>query len=49
MTQVVKNAFEIMGKGMLSLFIVIFILSLIVMLLAKITGPGKKDKPESEE
>jgi len=36
-------AFEIMGKGMLSIFIVILILTFIVVLLGKFTG-GKKNK-----
>jgi len=47
MTDVVRNALEIMGKGMLSIFIVIFILSLIVILLTKVTTT--KNEPESEE
>lgn len=34
----VMYALEIMGKGMLSIFIVIFILTLIVVLLSKITN-----------
>ncbi|MDF2943411.1 MAG: hypothetical protein K0S01_2269 [Herbinix sp.] len=38
---------EIMGKGMLSIFIVILILTFIVMLLAKFSA-GKK-KQDSEE
>ncbi len=37
-TQVVIQAFEIMGKGMLSIFTVIIILTLIVVLLSKITN-----------
>ena len=36
-------AFEIMGKGMLSIFIVILILTFIVVLLGKFSG-GKKNK-----
>ncbi|MHB8131014.1 MAG: hypothetical protein ACYDEX_18705 [Mobilitalea sp.] len=34
---------EIMGKGMLSIFIVILLLTFIVVLLGKFSG-GKKDK-----
>jgi len=49
MTDVVRNAFEIMGKGMLSIFAVIIIILLIVMLLAKVTSSNKTDEPESEE
>jgi len=49
MTDVVRNAFEIMGKGMLSIFVVIIIILLIVMLLAKVTSSNKTDEPESEE
>jgi Na+-transporting methylmalonyl-CoA/oxaloacetate decarboxylase gamma subunit len=50
-TEVVKNAFEVMGKGMLSIFVVVFILTLIVILLTKITNMKvfKKDEQESEE
>jgi Na+-transporting methylmalonyl-CoA/oxaloacetate decarboxylase gamma subunit len=37
-TDVVYHALEIMGKGMASIFIVIIILTLIVVLLTKITN-----------
>ncbi|HHV12557.1 MAG TPA: hypothetical protein GXX75_19975 [Clostridiales bacterium] len=37
-SQVVTQAFEIMGKGMVSIFTVIIILTLIVVLLSKITN-----------
>jgi hypothetical protein len=47
-TENVMYALEIMGKGMLSIFIVILILTLIVVLLAKFTG-GKKKKGIEEE
>lgn len=44
MDQEVIYALEIMGKGMLSIFVVIIILSFIVLLLAKVTNlPSKKD------
>lgn len=46
MTDVVRDALEVMGKGMLAVFVVILILTLIVYLLSKITS---KNKPESEE
>ena len=36
-------AMEIMGKGMLSIFIVILLLTFIVVLLGKFSG-GKKNK-----
>jgi hypothetical protein len=35
-------SFEIMGKGMLSIFVVIILLMLIVFLLAKIKGKDDK-------
>lgn len=38
---------EVMGKGMLSIFAVIILLTLIVMLLGKLPS-GKKDKKEDE-
>jgi len=51
MNDVVKASFEVMGKGMLSIFIVIFILAAIVMLLAKVTNSKyfKKDEAENED
>jgi len=39
---------EIMGKGMASIFIVIILLTLIVMLLAKISGRKKKVDSKKE-
>ncbi len=39
-------ALEIMGKGMLSIFIVIFILTIIVTLLGKFAGKKKNDTAE---
>lgn len=49
-TENVMYALEIMGKGMLSIFIVILILTFIVVLLGKITNSKffKKDE-EAEE
>ncbi len=44
MSSDVLYAFEIMGKGMLSIFIVILVLTLIVTLLGKIAGRQKKTK-----
>lgn len=41
------SSFEIMGKGMLSIFVVIILITLIVMLLTKISAPKKK--PEDRE
>lgn len=41
-------ALEIMGKGMLSIFIVILLLTFIVVLLAKLPS-GKKSKISSDE
>lgn len=51
MNDVVKAAFEVMGKGMLSIFVVIFILTLIVVLLSKVTNMKifRKDNTENEE
>lgn len=48
MDQEVIYALEIMGKGMLAIFVVIIILTLIVLLLAKVTNlPSRKnDKTE---
>lgn len=50
-TDVVRDAFEVMGKGMLSIFVVVFILTLIVSLLTKVTNMKifRKDEPETEE
>ena len=42
--------FEIMGKGMLSIFIVILLLTLIVMLLGKLASHKKEeDISENQE
>jgi len=51
MNDVVKAAFEVMGKGMLSIFTVIIILYLIVLLLSKVTSSKafKKNEPDSED
>ncbi len=45
MNQDIMNSLEIMGKGMLSIFVVIFLLTLIVVLMSKLTA-GKKNKVE---
>ncbi len=51
MEQNVIYGFEIMGKGMLSIFIVIFILTMIVVLLGKVTNSKffKKNEAEAED
>jgi len=50
MDQDVIYALEIMGKGMLSIFIVIFLLLFIVVLLTKITNMKfLKGKAEEED
>jgi Na+-transporting methylmalonyl-CoA/oxaloacetate decarboxylase gamma subunit len=41
MSSDVLYAFEIMGKGMLSIFIVILVLTLIVTVLGKVAGRQK--------
>ncbi len=46
--QDVIYATEIMGKGMLSIFIVILILTLIVTLLGKFAGKKKKSSTVEE-
>jgi Na+-transporting methylmalonyl-CoA/oxaloacetate decarboxylase gamma subunit len=50
-TENVMYALEIMGKGMLSIFIVVLILTLIVVLLGKITNSKffKKNEDEAED
>lgn len=49
MSENVMYALEIMGKGMASIFAVIFLLTFIVMLMAKITDyMNKKDKSHDE-
>ncbi len=48
MSSDVLYAFEIMGKGMLSIFIVILVLTLIVTLLGKIAGKQKKKETVEE-
>jgi len=46
----IMYALEIMGKGMLSIFIVILLLTFIVMLLAKVTNiSSKKTKEDTQE
>jgi len=48
-TQNVIYALEIMGKGMASIFIVIGILTLIVVLLSKITNKSVSGQDEATE
>lgn len=48
MNQNVIYALEVMGKGMLSIFAVILILTLIVVLLTKITNSPSKKKDDSK-
>lgn len=50
-TQNVLDSLEVMGKGMLSIFVVIFILYLIVLFLTKVTNMKlfKKGDGDSEE
>lgn len=44
------HAFEIMGKGMASIFAVIFLLTLIVILMSRITEfRNKKDNSQQDE
>ena len=40
-------ALEIMVKGMVGIFVVIGILTLLVMLMGKISGPRKKDDEQA--
>lgn len=40
-------ALQIMVKGMVGIFVVIAILTLIVMLMGKISGSGKKEDEQS--
>lgn len=40
-------ALQIMVKGMVGIFVVIAILTLIVMLMGKIAGPAKKEDEQS--
>jgi Na+-transporting methylmalonyl-CoA/oxaloacetate decarboxylase gamma subunit len=47
-TQDVLYSFEIMGKGMLSIFIVILLLTLIVYILGKFAGKKKKSDTVEE-
>ena len=42
-TETVMYALEIMGKGMLSIFIVILLLTFIVVILGKLAGLQKKN------
>ena len=49
-TQNIIYALEVMGKGMFSIFVVIFILTLIVILLTKVTNlPAFKKNKEHED
>lgn len=49
--ETIMNALEVMGKGMLSIFVVILILTLIVMLLSKVTNMKmfKKHDEDAED
>jgi putative effector of murein hydrolase LrgA (UPF0299 family) len=49
--ETIMNALEVMGKGMLSIFVVIFLLTLIVILLTKVTNMKifKKDDQDGED
>lgn len=49
--EIVMQALEVMGKGMLSIFVVVLILTLIVVLLGKVTNSKffKKFEKEAEE
>ena len=49
MSENMTYALEIMGKGMGSIFAVIFLLTLIVMLMAKITELRSKGKSKQDE
>lgn len=49
MNQTFKYALEIMGKGMLSIFIVIVLLMLIIMLLAFISSITAKKKGAKQD
>ena len=40
-------ALQIMLKGMVGIFVVVAILTLIVMLMGKIAGPAKKEDEQS--
>lgn len=48
MNQDFTTSLEIMGKGMLSIFVVILLLTFIVTILAKITGRKKKEDAGDE-
>lgn len=48
MKENIVYAFEIMGKGMLSIFAVIILLTLIVMLMAKISEVRGKDNTQDQ-
>ncbi len=45
----VMYALEIMGKGMASIFVVIILLTLIVMLMAKIGESSTKNKGQNNQ
>ncbi len=49
MDKTVLQALEIMGKGMLSIFVVIFILTLIVVFLTWITNRPRFKKFDTDE
>lgn len=48
MGQDFMTSLEIMGKGMLSVFVVILLLTFIVMFLTKISGKKKKEHTGDE-
>lgn len=49
MNQNFMYSLEIMGKGMLSIFVVIILLTFIVMLLTYLTNLGNKKEDNGEE
>ncbi len=42
MTSIVMMALEMMGQGMLGIFVVLGVIALLVVLLQKLDGSGKK-------
>lgn len=49
--EIIYSALEIMGKGMLSIFVVILVLTFIVVLLSKVTNMKifKKEENDAED
>ena len=47
MSQDLLYAFEIMGKGMLNIFLVMIILMIVVTILSKVTEEKDKDNEEN--